>query len=84
MPYAFFHTYFPEIAKRECAPVIIPDPDAPLPPGEYALFEMYCDEAECDCRRVFFYVLFRPPERAAGRGRVRLGGPGFLCPLDGR
>jgi hypothetical protein len=28
-----------------------------LPPAEYALLEMYCDEPQCDCRRVFFYVL---------------------------
>ena len=57
MPYAGFHNYFPEIAKRETHSVTILDTSAPLPPGQYALFEMFCDEAGCDCRRVLFYVV---------------------------
>ncbi|MCP4609743.1 MAG: hypothetical protein GY845_13630 [Planctomycetes bacterium] len=28
-----------------------------LPPGEYAFLEMFCDEPDCDCRRVFFSVI---------------------------
>ena len=28
-----------------------------IPPDQYALVEMYCDERGCDCRRVFFYVI---------------------------
>ena len=56
MPYAGFHNYFPEIGRRETRAVIIRDPSLPLPPGEYGLIEMYCDEPGCDCRRVFFYV----------------------------
>lgn len=31
--------------------------DVGLPVGNYALLEMFCDEAGCDCRRVFFYVV---------------------------
>jgi hypothetical protein len=57
MPYAAFHQYFPEIAKRETRSITILDPSAPLPPGQYGLIEMYCDEAGCDCRRVFFYIV---------------------------
>ena len=28
----------------------------PLPDGEFGLFEMYCNEQNCDCRRVMFMV----------------------------
>jgi hypothetical protein len=27
-----------------------------LPPGQYGLIESYCDERDCDCRRVFFNI----------------------------
>ena len=56
MPYAGFHNFFPEIARRETRSVAITDPSLPLPPGEYGLIEMYCDEPGCDCRRVFLCV----------------------------
>ncbi len=60
MPYIFFHDYFPEIAERETRTITVP-PGAggPLPPGEYILCEMFCDERGCDCRRVFLYVIRR-------------------------
>ena len=58
MPYVSFHDYFPEIARRETRTVtVFRSSPFELPPGEYALLEMYCDEPGCDCRRVFFYVL---------------------------
>ena len=28
-----------------------------LPPGPYGLLEFYCDEVDCDCRRVLFHVI---------------------------
>lgn len=57
MPYVSFHTYSPEIAKRETRTVtLFASSPFKLPPGQYALLEMYCDEPGCDCRRVFFYV----------------------------
>ncbi|MBL8227316.1 MAG: hypothetical protein JNL98_02515 [Bryobacterales bacterium] len=31
--------------------------DGPIPAGEYGFFELYCDEAGCDCRRVIICVL---------------------------
>jgi hypothetical protein len=71
MPYAGFHNYFPDMAKRETRSLSITDPALPLPPGEYGLIEMYCDEAGYDCRRVFFYVVasFRKgPEAVIGYG----------------
>ena len=57
MPYALFHDYFPEIAERETRTIILPNPTDGLPEGHYSLLEMFCDEAGCDCRRVFFYVV---------------------------
>jgi hypothetical protein len=56
MPYESFYTRFPEIAERETRTIIaINDPD--LPDGEYGLTEAYCNEPDCDCRRVFFNVV---------------------------
>ena len=58
MPFAFFHTRFPEVAKRETRTVLIfGNSGYDLPPAHYSLFEMFCDEPGCDCRRVFFYVV---------------------------
>jgi hypothetical protein len=55
MPYEPFHERFPEIAEKETRTLIaINDPD--LPDGEYGLVEAYCNEPDCDCRRVFFHV----------------------------
>ena len=58
MPYAMFHQYFPAIAKTETRNITIIDKsDFNLPAGNYAFLEMFCDEAGCDCRRVFFCVM---------------------------
>lgn len=55
MPYTAFFAKFPELAQRETRTLIaINDPQ--LPPGNYALHELYCDEPGCDCRRVFLNV----------------------------
>jgi hypothetical protein len=56
MPYEPFHERFREIAEKETRTIIaVNDPD--LPDGEYGLTEAYCNEAGCDCRRVFFNVV---------------------------
>ena len=58
MPYAFFNKHLPEIAERETRTItILEQSSSGLPPAQYALVEMYCDERGCDCRRVFFYVI---------------------------
>ncbi|RMH53511.1 MAG: hypothetical protein D6685_15650 [Bacteroidetes bacterium] len=58
MAYVSFHEFFPEIAERETRIVTLFGASPyRLPPGQYALFEMYCDEPGCDCRRVFFSVV---------------------------
>lgn len=55
MPYEPFHERFPEIAEQETRMIIaVNDPD--LPQDKYSLIEAYCNEADCDCRRVFFNV----------------------------
>ena len=56
MPYESFHERFREIAEKETRTLIaIDDPD--LPDGEYGLTEAYCNESDCDCRRVFLNVV---------------------------
>ncbi|HPO48868.1 MAG TPA: SEC-C metal-binding domain-containing protein [Spirochaetota bacterium] len=55
MPYVSFHDYFPEIAERETRSFETFE-SSKLPKDVYSLIELYCDEEECDCRRVFFEV----------------------------
>jgi hypothetical protein len=56
MPYQPFRELFPEIADKETRVLTaINDPD--LPPDNYILGEAYCNEPDCDCRRVFFNVI---------------------------
>ena len=57
-----FHSFFPELAQREVRCVHIgPAPDSVaeshLPSDEYIYLEFYCDDIECDCRRVFLQVI---------------------------
>lgn len=55
MPFEPFYERFPEIADKETRTIIaLNDPD--LSDGEYGLVEAYCNERNCDCRRVFFNV----------------------------
>jgi len=58
MPFRMFHDYFPEIAERETRSITVPpQSNLGLPSGSYGFLEMFCDEAGCDCRRVFFTVM---------------------------
>lgn len=55
MPYVPFHSRFPDVAENETRSLIIHgDPD--LPDDTYIYTEAYCDEINCDCRRVFLNV----------------------------
>jgi hypothetical protein len=57
MPFESFYDRFPEIAMKETREIIILNPQGSnLPRGNYSFVEMYCNEAGCDCRRVFFSV----------------------------
>jgi len=51
-----FMEFFPEIAEKETRRIIIRN-DPQIPDGEYAFVESFCDDKNCDCRRVYFYVL---------------------------
>ena len=56
MPYTSFHHYFREIAEKETRTMTILRKDDIVPKGSYGLLEMYCDDPDCDCRRVFLEV----------------------------
>jgi hypothetical protein len=50
-----FDTLFPEVARRELRAVQIVE-HAKLPPGVYGFQENYCNDRDCDCRRVLLQV----------------------------
>ena len=56
MPYASFHTHFPEIAEKETRTMTIIRDDDVIPKSSYGLLELYCDDPGCDCRRVVFDI----------------------------
>jgi hypothetical protein len=56
MPYTSFHYHFQEVAEKETRMMTILREDDGIPKGSYGLLEMYCDDENCDCRRVFFDV----------------------------
>lgn len=51
-----FYNRFPDVAERETRCLIVLDEKNGLPAGEYFLLESYCNDPECDCRRVFINV----------------------------
>lgn len=58
-----FHSLLPELAQREVRCVQLGPapggavPASPLPSDEYAYLEYYCDDLDCDCRRVLLQVI---------------------------
>ena len=59
-----FHSLLPELAQREVRCVQLggtPESAAKpaLPADEYAYLEYYCNDLNCDCRRVFLEVVAR-------------------------
>lgn len=53
-----FRQYFKDIAEAETRSItIFEGHGSGLPPGEYGFIEYYCDEKNCDCRRVHFMVV---------------------------
>lgn len=56
MFYQPFHELFPDVAEEETRTLIVLNNHPELPADEYALIEAYCNEPDCDCRRVFFNV----------------------------
>lgn len=56
MPMLSFFAKLPEIAEAETRCITIPGNDR-IPAGTYGFVESYCDDEDCDCRRVFINVI---------------------------
>lgn len=56
-----FYTHFRDLAARETRTITLFGQPG-LPDGEFGLVEFYCDEPDCDCRRVIFRVVAAPPD----------------------
>ncbi|HKS72931.1 MAG TPA: hypothetical protein VJQ82_07005, partial [Terriglobales bacterium] len=52
MPMQPFGRLFPQLEKDESRVIWLPDGADGIPADRYALFEYYCDERKCNCRRV--------------------------------
>ena len=65
MAFSLFYNFFRDLEERETRTItVLPGADVGIPPGEYGLMEMFCDEPGCDCRRVFFSVFSTERKRA--------------------
>jgi hypothetical protein len=51
-----FYTHFRDLASKETRSVTVRGMPN-LPDGEYGFVELYCDEPDCDCRRVLVDVI---------------------------
>jgi hypothetical protein len=47
-----FATRFPDLAARETRSVMLPFAQGGVPAGTYGFLECYCQDPNCDCRRV--------------------------------
>jgi hypothetical protein len=56
-----FLEFFPEIAEKETRRITLRN-DPKIPDGEYAFVDSFCEDADCDCRRVYFDVLQIDPD----------------------
>ena len=63
MAYELFINKFGELARKETrSATVIANNSYGLPADEYGLLEAYCDDENCDCRRVFFNIASRKQE----------------------
>ena len=51
-----FYTRFHDLALKEMRSATVREQPG-VPDGEYSFLELYCDEADCDCRRVIIDVM---------------------------
>ena len=56
MPMTPFLQRFPQLAARETRSLMVTGRND-LPDGDYGFIELYCNEPDCDCRRVTVVVL---------------------------
>jgi len=52
-----FTKRFPELGPQETRTAFFPDDGGKIPRGKYAFAESYCEEEDCDCRRVMLTVI---------------------------
>lgn len=57
MSYVPLYKYLPDLHEKEIRCIKVMVDDYVVPKGEYGLVELYCDDLDCDCRRVFIEVL---------------------------
>ena len=58
MKYTPFHQYFPELASKETTCItLLRGNELSLPADEYGLIELFCETADCDCRRTMLMVV---------------------------
>ena len=53
--------FFPEITEKETRRITLRN-DPQIPDGEYAFVDAFCEDKDCDCRRVYFEVLQIDPD----------------------
>src|SRR6266508_5300944 len=51
-----FYSRCREVALRDVRAMIVHENASQMPAGRYLFVEWYCDDPECDCRRVFLQV----------------------------
>ena len=57
MPFAPFYQLCPDVAQQETRTItVMENAELGLPAGDYSFIEMFCNEPNCDCRRVFLNV----------------------------
>ena len=56
-----FYTRFPELAARETRCIHVINDGDWLPVGGYGFIELYCEDPDCDCRRVILQVTTEEP-----------------------
>lgn len=52
-----FCKYFPELGAKETRCAYLGGSQQGAPAGKYMFLELYCDDVDCDCRRVLFKVI---------------------------
>jgi hypothetical protein len=61
--FSSFFDEFPKLIESEFRNIFITDNGfyKHIPPGNYAFLEMYCVDANCDCRKVIIHVISADP-----------------------
>ena len=68
-----FHTVLLDLAQREVSCVHVAEQDPVLPPDDYIFMEYYCEDLNCDCRRLFAGGFTKPTVQGLRQHRLRLG-----------